>query len=700
MTTNLRGFERRIRALGRKSAMHQREAEILRDMAAAERKEVAQQLDFLERHLPEPPTGALTGRNSLIGSPAELAAARRRTESDPVSAQLAGELVASSRKSRRVGGPDWIDWRARRRPQLWTTRSAHWAFARALDGLAWDWRLNGTRAAAATVKGVLLALAGTRHGWLPLGCNYGNPYRGWLNDNLLDLGHATLAPAIAYDAVRPLLTRAERTEIAAYFEPFFYRALSHRHYGIPHPGHNFAPVGFGGNGLLALALWEDVAPERRAVLGEVVAWAEAYTRFILDTVGGSDGAAVEGSGYGSASLRYVALFAEGLRQRCGRDLFQHPGWGRFARYLVLETLPEGGAFNNFNDNNYTTTTGFWPLVARRSGDPIADWVWFHHDGPQCRADVSRHALGGDAPYILLFRNPSHDGLRPEQAGVRPVHTFRDQHHWVARTGWEPSDLHVSFQCTRGRAGGHSQRDRLNFTVYALGERFVIDSGYGMEKIPGSSEVRRLGKLAESHNQVLVDGQGQRDTIAADAGRIVRTGADGGWVWAVGDAIGAYEGLTRARRCVLVRRTAADPVVIIVDWIVPSKPGAHRFEWLLHTAQGNRFIPGPGGGFAIRGGRKGRSLQCLQAVVGRITRARDHWIDHPRLCLMARGREYVALTVLTVGRTHRAGGRGKGLSAGWTDGQGTGRAALNRRRSKNGGGIIELAVEGLRNPIAL
>ncbi|MBI2437751.1 MAG: hypothetical protein HYV36_02925, partial [Lentisphaerae bacterium] len=61
-----------MQTLGRRSALHRQEAEILRDMARAERPEVALRLDFLERYLPVPPAGALTGRESLIGSAADL----------------------------------------------------------------------------------------------------------------------------------------------------------------------------------------------------------------------------------------------------------------------------------------------------------------------------------------------------------------------------------------------------------------------------------------------------------------------------------------------------------------------------------------------------------------------------------------------------------------------------------------------------
>lgn len=76
---------------------------------------------------------------------------------------------------------------------------------------------------------------------------------------------------------------------------------------------------------------------------------------------------------------------------------------------------------------------------------------------------------------------------------------------------------------------HSQADRLNFTMYALGERFIIDTGYGLVPIKGSSEVRRLGKLGESHNQVMIDGEASSasPTLRAEvssSGRSTTTGS--------------------------------------------------------------------------------------------------------------------------------------------------------------------------------
>jgi hypothetical protein len=365
-------------------------------------------------------------------------------------------------------------------------------------------------------------------------------------------------------------------------------------------------------------------------------------------VGGKDGAAVEGSAYGSASLHYIAQFAEGLLRRFGRNLFAHPAWGRFARYLAMETLPGGGAFNNFNDNHYRTHVSLWPLVARRTGDPSGHWVWNQHqrpaDSPAWLTEGRANSLA-ELPFILLHRDPVADRLTPRDLKLPTVHLFPDQQHLVMRTGWSKPDLHVTFQCTRGRPGGHNQADRLNVTAYALGERFLIDSGYGMQPIPGSTEVKRLGALPESHNQALVDGQGQIKTTAGDACRLVARGRKGCWVWALADATHAYEHMRIARRLVAVRLDAAAPCIILADWIVPEKAGSHRFSWLLHTAPGNRFDIAGGPGAATIRGAGGRDLNLLHQAAGRVRLTRDEWIDHPRLIASSTGPRFLAVTVI-------------------------------------------------------
>ncbi len=676
---------KRVAASRRAGSLPGSEAAILDDMIHAGKAQAALLVDFVTRYLPAPaPRPRRAAHGGLIASAAEIRAVRRRIERDPVSAAAWQALSTQCRTYMRPGLPGHIDWQQRDNPDLWQRRMGHWRLGRAVQDLAWAWAFSGEQPYAAHAEGILLTVAGIRQGWRPLGCNYGTPYHGWLNDNLLDLGHATLGFAIAYDLLRARLRPAERADVAAYFEPFLWRVLNHRYYGADKPGHNFAPIGFSGAGLLALALSDDVPASRRGVLSEVLAWAEAYAVFTLDTIAGSDGAPLEGSAYGSASMYYLTLFAEGLRRRCGRDLFSHATWRRFPRYLVMETLPGGGAFNNFNDNHYETHAGFWPLVARRTDDPAADWVWWHHQGPGgSDLRLTPNASLCELPLVLLGRHPRSDALDPRDFSVSPVHKFPDQQHLVVRTGWQAADLHVSFQCTRGRPGGHSQCDRLNFTMYALGERFVIDSGYGMKQIPGSSEVQRLGALAPSHNQVLIDGAGQVQSTAANAGRLVTWGRKADWVWALGDAAGAYEHIRLARRLLAVRRSAAAPCVVVADWLIPSRGEEHRFEWLLQTDPKNTLRRlGPAGHWDILGGRGGRSLRFLHMAIQPVSVTVDEWIDHPRLSAASGGRVFLALTVFGTGELSGDGVR-TSRSIQWADGLGSGTARLQWHAGRTG-----------------
>lgn len=645
MSTQARQQIQKARLEGRLSAA---EKANLDDMLNADWPWAPGRALFAAQYLPAPcRLAAMKRTGGLMTSPADTAAVARRLKTDPLSAAMLVELERRCGEYRRPGSPTSIDWREQKKEILWNSRKGHWLFGKALQELAWGWAFTGRAAYAVEVKGILLALARNRQGWKPLGCNYGRPYNGWLNDNLLDLGHATLGPAIAYSLLRGRFTAAERQEMAAYYEPFFCRALGYRYDGVDKPGHNFAPVGYSGIGLMALALAEDIPAARRGVLEDALAWAEAYARFTLDHVGGKDGAAVEGSAYGSASLHYIAQFAEGLLRRFGRNLFAHPAWGRFARYLAMETLPGGGAFNNFNDNHYRTHVSFWPLVSRRTGDPAGHWIWNSQQlakGAPSWLDEGRLGSLADLPYVLLHREPAADALTARALKLPTVHLFPDQQHLVARTGWEKNDLHVTFQCTRGRKGGHNQADRLNVTMYALGERFLVDSGYGLQPIPGSTEVKRLGTLAESHNQVLVDGKGQVTTIAPEACRILGWGRQNGWVWALADAAPSYQKMRIARRLVAVRLDAKSPCLVMADWLVPAEPGVHRFTWLLHTAPGNRFVLGKAGAFQIAG-TGGQSLNAIHRQAGHIRLTQDEWIDHPRLRAESRGKAFLGLTIL-------------------------------------------------------
>ena len=110
------------------------------------------------------------------------------------------------------------------------------------------------------------------------------------------------------------------------------------------------------------------------------------------------------------------------------------------------------------------------------------------------------------------------------------------------------------------------------TVYGLGERLVIDSGYGLVSIPGSTQVKRLGKLGESHNQVRIDGIAQSPSPLQDddegAGRIIGWGRKDDWAWGLGDATAFYAEARVVRRCVATRLTARAPLIVLIDVVIP------------------------------------------------------------------------------------------------------------------------------------
>lgn len=666
-------LQRRISKIEKTGRLSKRDAAALIDMSNAGRNEVARIVDFADRYLPAPvalPRKRVVG---LIADAARISATRARIKSDPVCAEIWKSLEESNQAAMDPKSSAYIDWRERENRKLWDRRHSHWVLSRTMQDLAWGGAISGDAKLTKYAANILVTIARHRQGWGPMHCNYGRPYMGWLNDNLLDVGHITLGLAVTYDLVRGVLGLADRAEIANYFEPYFHKALTYRFSSLNSPGNNFAPIGFGGAGLMALALFDEYPNERKQVLADLLAWSQAYATFALDYIAGSDGAAVEGSGYCSASMTYAMLFAQGLNRALGRDLFKHPTLDRFARYLAIETLPGGGAFNNYNDNHYETNVALWPMIARGSGHPIGDWIWRTHEGPDARilAPQKRDRSYSDRPYVLLFREPANDRVSPEMLKLPRIHHFSQLDHLTMRTGWDRNDLHVTFQCTKPRPHVHVQADRLNYTVYALGERFVVDSGYGMVPIPGSTEVNRMGGLAESHNQVLIDGVGQSHRADIPAGSIERWERNGEWVWAIGEATGSYPAAKCVKRFLAVRLTAENPVVVQADWIVPADGKVHRYECLLQSGEGNKLKVGSK--HAVITGAQGGAVMNVAYQSGSPVKTRaDEWLNHPRLHFVSKSVEHWGVLVMCGGQIRRTSER-----IAWMDALGPGIAHVTR-----------------------
>ena len=661
---------KRVHERAEQGFLTDRDVALLEDVAAGENPGWEKKLAFATQYLPEPTElPEVRTRPGLLADSHDIDLARERLREDSVSKAVWEALEQICRSTMSPDDPGYVEFEERKQSDIWGKRGGHWVLANAVEHLAWAYRISGDREYGEYARGILLAIARSRHGWGPLFCNYGTPYKGWLMDNSLDLGHATLTFAVCYDLIDDLLSEDDRQAVADYYEPYFHRLTGLRYECVPHLPANSPIIGHCGVGLMALSLADAYPARRRGVLVEAVRSARAYAHAGLDGAIAPDGACVEGSGYSSASMHYLAMFSEGLRRCCGIDLFAHPTWTANPRYLCCEMLPGGGAINNYNDNHFEgVTTGYWLMVSARTGDPTGRWVWENYSGPRGSGNLHRGRGTLELPYVLLHRDPEAPEVSPEGLGVDPVHHFDALHHLVMRTGWAPEDTHVTFQCTPHDPDrhAHGQADRLNFTAYALGERLAIDSGYGLVPIAGSTQVKRLGKLGESHNQVLVDGAAQQPGLVGDGipggSRIERWERKDEWVWAVGEATAFWPRMRSVRRAIATRLNARDPLILVVDLVVPES-GQHTFEWLLHTEEGNRFELRDGS-VDLQGHRCGGRVQILQRASTEVRWRQDEWISHPRLKGSSRGTFLVALTAIGAFTESRAEADGSELRISW------------------------------------
>ncbi len=140
-------------------------------------------------------------------------------------------------------------------------------------------------------------------------------------------------------------------------------------------------------------------------------------------------------------------------------------------------------------------------------------------------------------------------------------------YMVMRTGWEPQDQYLLFDCAPWR-GGHSHQDRLQVTVFA-GRNLIVDSGMCSYDQPLSRELRK----SAAHNVVLIDG---REQLQADP-RLLAWSADETADFASGMI--EAEGLSHQRSVLFVK----PGYWIVLDHIVGE--GQHELTRLFHFPSG-------------------------------------------------------------------------------------------------------------------
>jgi len=461
------------------------------------------------------------------------------------------------------------------------------------------------------------------------GTNYGRQYRTW-RDNPLDAGACSHMLAIGLDLLGPSLKESELRAFGEYFVPFVDYILENPpDPEEERPDWNIALIGYVGTALLSLVL-RDIGVLDEDRCARSVERGRHRARLFLDKGHDGEGAFYEGPAYGSASVSYLCPLVLYLAESGDRELVEHEGFGRMVEGLVYEMIPGTGQINPLNDCGSTLGAPWVALVAAEQRSGLAQWTWQRLIGCADAAPDEVDWTESVGRY-LLYTDLSVEPLAPAETGLSPNRHFHRRGLIDIRSGWESESFFLSFLCDVYPAGGHRQEDRNQFALHALGESFAVDSGYGLEPLPDTTEVLRLGALGEAHNLPLVHGRMQRrGTVSGDG--IVRVDLDGPMAYVESEAGESYgEGWRFRRRAVVLPDGEGEPACLVVGDYLTYDLGsaATQLSWLLHT-DGLNSVELERDRLTIIGGRQGNLCEVRMVTPWPGRWREERYLDHPRL----------------------------------------------------------------------
>ncbi len=220
------------------------------------------------------------------------------------------------------------------------------------------------------------------------------------------------------------------------------------------------------------------------------------------------------------------------------DLWSAPWLERQLAWLVRLMLPDG-TMPGFDDNSPGGRFFFGAMVGKGvTLGPLFRWAW-RRSGYYSSGSVDQ------APLLLATFDDKVPEATPAATGWPASFAMPHAGQVIFRSGWGKKDTQAMVLCEHGKAAGwtqnrwgdfidgaagHEHPDPGAFSLFAGGERLIIDSGYlGWDQ-------HTLVNNPENHNILLVDGKGpQRYRLVIpetemQAGKVVlkRPEQEGGW----------------------------------------------------------------------------------------------------------------------------------------------------------------------------
>lgn len=313
-----------------------------------------------------------------------------------------------------------------------------------------------------------------------------------------------------------------------------------------------------------------------------------------------DGLWQNGVGYMSANTLTLFYMPKLLSYITRFDFLTHP-WYRAVGRSLCYSCPTGSMGVGFGDNSerYTSTNRQYPaladFIASETGDPYAAWY----------ASENKSILSGDYElrlYRMTRQNSAYDADVPEELPGMVFYPDAGEVAMHSNIENTATDLALAFRSSGFGSGSHTTASQNAFNLYYGGRPVLHSSGY----YQNFSDAHNLMSYRHSraHNTILVNGIGQPYTTRA-YGSMVRAGGGRNISYALGDASGAYCGvtddpmwlnafdaagiaqtpqngfgstpLTRYRRHVAMLKGG---IVLIYDELEARE--AAQWDWLLHS----------------------------------------------------------------------------------------------------------------------
>jgi len=305
---------------------------------------------------------------------------------------------------------------------------------------------------------------------------------------------------------------------------------------------------------------------------------------------GPDGAYDEGVGYWGYTSTHMALLAEVLRRRCGRDItgiISFPGTVRYGLRMWMPTTARPNDCVNFSDAWEIGDVAVAAWTAARFRDPVAQFV-------------ATRVGQMTSPWSVIWLDTSLGSTEPG----KDLQDVRFSNDWVvSRSGWNAADGAVGLRS--GGPANHEHADRNSVVFKARGERIYHDPFHAA--YPRTDPMWIL-RLTASHTAVLIDGKGHQyhdgreGTNASFAeSHVVAYRADERAMVVTSDATAAYRLVNRD--VVLVRRTLVylkPDVLLIVDRVkLTGTPVAVQARFQVDNSDGKGSVAAEAGAFLIR-----------------------------------------------------------------------------------------------------